>query len=269
MLLRICLLAIALTGCSMDPAYRIVVAGSRATPTLIGLDDGDAMGIAIDPEVGTVQLVYSQYGLDVTLITLARDSHVVTRGWAGTLDSAMSAVTAVGDGRYAYVTRDGGYVLDTVSGASELRFCLVPGAAEDLWPPQIRQRSNALAYDPISQQFWAQPRTSRDGEVVLSQIAAFDAESGDELGWWTLEETSFRAEAMTVLPDGRLLLADWTALHAFDPGTGRLAPVATLRELGLVAVTALAYDATSGHVLALDSAPSGARVVELEVSRLD
>lgn len=257
----------ALAGCAAEPSYRVEVIDSRPLPALSGYAAESAFAIAIDPDDGVRELVYSSGYGDVVLATLPRDGSSVSIASTGMLDGRVVAFVALGGGRYAYLGHDGGYVLDTASGATELRFCFAAACAEGRWPRDRRQTSLALAYDPIAQRLWTQPRTLRDYEPVRNEITAFDVASGEERGAWIIVDLTFRADAMTALPDGRLLLADWTGVHAFDPETGLLAEVATLDELELVAIGALAFDPASGHVLALEVA-SEPRVVELEVTRL-
>lgn len=259
----------ALAGCAPAPSYRVEVVDSRPLPRLATYDETAAFGITVDPDEQVVQLAYSRYGSELGLVDVPRDGSITELRWTGTVTNTALAIVAMGHRRYGYVGYDGGYVLDTSDGSAELRFCLVPGDAEGRWPDDLTQRSMALAYDVEAQQFWTQPRTYRGAEPVRSQLAVFDAMSGDDLQWWTIDDTSFRADAMVRLPDGRLLLADWTGIHAFDPETALLAEVATLEELDAVAIGAMALDPVTGHVLALDMAPSGRRVIELAVTRLD
>lgn len=253
------LAAIVAVGCSASPP-RITVEETRQ---LGALDEHRPAALAIDPETETIDVVYERWDR-IALVTLPRTgSPSSSPRWTGRAPSGV--LVALGGGVHAVLGPEGGFRLDERTDLAEPFFCLVPGAEDMRWPPELAQRSRALAHDASRRLLWTQPRTFRDGEAVQSQIASFDSETGEDLGWWDLEDPRFEASAMAVLPDGTLLLADWHGLHVFDPSTGALVEIATLRDLGLVTIAAMAWDPRTERVLAIERPFDW--LVTLDVSR--
>jgi hypothetical protein len=262
---RSCLVvAVALASCSRGPpSYAIEVVSSTTVSDPTG-GRLTSISLTVDPDDGAIRSVHAN-GVEIAIYEIRSENpflpRLVWRGYAA-LSPAPNDAAALGGGRYALVSREGGFLLD-VRGTVEPHFCFVPGRDTGDWPLELDQWSFAVAHDPVRGVIWAQPFTFRGRDLVRSEIGAFDEATGENVGWWPLD-LGFQASAMAVLSDGRLVLADDVSLLAWDASTNVMAEVASLSELGIRAVDSLASREETGTVVAFDAAAG--RMIELRLT---
>lgn len=208
-------------GITVDPAGRRFLFDERLGIFGLG-DDGrvtpiTSMAALTEIKSPTVELPYTD------LVALAPD---------------VFALTAIGDG----------FLLDTAAGTLTQHFCYVP----DGTPAWLWQRTDALAYDAVSDRIWAQPQTyDTEGVLQGTALASYDRASGGLWDWLPLDEPLF-AGAMVVLPGQRLVVAEGAQLKEFVRGEP-ITPILDLASSGITQISGLALD--GDRLLVLD-APS-------------
>lgn len=152
------------------------------------------------------------------------------------------------DSKFALTAVNDGFLLDTVARTLTQFFCYVP----DGTPSWLWQRTDALAYDPIGDRIYAQPRTyDTEGVLQSTEMAAYDRQTGVLTDWYVLSEHLF-AGAMIVLPDQRIFAAEGSLLKQYILGEYTLTPVLSLADIGVQRIDGLALD--GDKLLVLDGA---------------
>jgi hypothetical protein len=152
------------------------------------------------------------------------------------------------DGLFALTAVNDGFLLNTIAHTLTQYFCYVP----DGTPAWLWQRTDALAYDAVSDRIWAQPRTyDTEGVLQSTEMAAYDRHTGVLTDWYVLSENLF-AGAMIVLPDQRIFAAEGSLLKQYVLGEYTLTPVLSLADIAVQRIDGLALD--GDKLLVLDGA---------------
>jgi hypothetical protein len=232
----------------------------------VGAADLDLAGVAVEAESGRRFVLDADLGI----YELAADGSVTAVvPMAAMPDPGVAIrlpftdIAALGDSELALTAIGDGFILDLAAETLQLHFCYEPGFMEP-WPEEVEQRTDALTFDPGSDQIIAQPRTYEvnSGDVTASQIGYYSRESGVDLQWYDVP-LDFEAGGMAVLGERGLAVSDGTRLYMFDGG---LANFDRLERFGVGSVDGLAYDAVADSLLVIDNRND--RLVEIAVSDL-
>lgn len=248
------LLAAATAACSgSDP---VPGPGAFDLRAAAGVTELSPVGVTVDPDGN--RFFFDQnaglYALDAaghaTLVIAAAELPQPDEP----VQSPFTDVVAVGPGRFALTAVNDGFVLDVAARTLTQHFCYLP----DDSPSWLWQRTDALAYDPITDQIWAQPNTYDMENVWQStQVAAFDRATGADLAWYGMPTGAIEAHGMAILADTRIVLAEGSSLYSynrFDRLDGAVTLLRDLSDEGVDRIEGLAYDATTGSLLVLDGA---------------
>jgi hypothetical protein len=248
------------TGVSAPVQLSAVVATYDLT------ERGAPLGVTVEPGTGR-RLVLSSWGAIYDL-----DDAGTEPLWTGVPITNPGAqftdMAALGEGRVALTSFSDGYILDLATGELSIHFCYEPGWWEPMGNEPI-QLSFGVAHDPEAQLLYAQPRTVEEGgfgAVTESFIASYDEAGGADLDWWAIEDLTFVAGGIVVLPEAgadaaRLILGAEDELFIFDTESSEMTPAADLSTVGVSTVGGLALDASAGTFLVAD--PNTASVVEI------
>ncbi len=249
---------VALAACGTTPSAdrRVDLRAATGDPM------SAAVGVAIDPT--GARFVFDEHAglyrfaaggaLELILPLAAMpDPGVVVR-------PPFTDLVALAPDRFALTAIGDGYLLDVGRRTMTRYFCYLP----DGTPDGYDQRTDAVAYDPVAELLYAQPRTyDGAGNLVSSQLASYASATGVDLSWQGVP-TATAAGGMVVLPDTGLVLGDGTRL--LQPVAGELTLVDDLARFGVTGITGLALDPAAGTLLVLDG--PGAAVVELDLADL-
>ncbi len=180
----------------------------------------------------------------------------------------LTDLCSVGGGRFIAAANGDGYVVDTASGAATQHFCLEPA-----WDPTFEDNehhNNAVACDLENRLIYGQPRTiPRAGDPIpfRSEIASYSLVTGEDLNWFSLPDPNFKADGMTMLPSGQLLLAGGSELTVVDPETASIMETESLARFGVRGVSAVSIDAERRLLRVIDN--DGLSVVTLPFAELN
>lgn len=262
------------TSCLLPAVGLIAACGADATsqPVASRIDLNVALGITAAQPVGVaVDVDGSRLVLDSAagLVRLDAAGHgqvvldpttLPTTGLP--LELPITDLVALGDGRFALTAIGDGYVLDLGARTLAQFFCYVP----DGLPVDERQRTDAVAFDPVAGRLYAQPRTTTtDGTFVRSEVSSYDSGTGADLTW-DLLPGQFTAGGMVAPGDGSLVLGAGTTLHRYDLATAAVTPLDDLARFGVGAIDGLALD-PAGHTLIIVDAAT-ASLVEIALDDL-
>jgi hypothetical protein len=150
------------------------------------------------------------------------------------------AITALGDG----------YLLDIEAMTLTQHFCYFP-IEEDSTPMAIEQRTDAIAFDAATNSLYAQPVT-RDvaGTFIRSEIAMYDARTGDDTSWYFVED-DVAATAMITL-DGSLVLAQGSVLTRRAINGTQPRVVDDLARYGVQSIDGMVIDSATNTLIVVD-----------------
>lgn len=187
--------------------------------------------------------------------------------------STFHDLAALGDGTFALVADNDGFLYDDTTGRLSRHFCYEPGFLEpdpnafgpDPVPtdPAARQVTLSLGFDRENERIVAQPRTYHDetGELLASHVATFGRFDGFEQQWFDAGDLDLLAGGLAVEGTDSVLLADGTELYRYTPSTRERSFVADLAE-HVGSIDGLALGAAGG-LLVLDE--ENDRLVEVEL----
>lgn len=227
-----------------ERARDLTVIDLRAATGQAGLR---TVGVAVDPG-GTRYVLDEQAGLyrldgaTATLVLPLADFPVPDVA----VTPPFTDLVALSPGRFAITAIGDGLVLDLGARTLTSYFCYVP----DGLPEDYSQRTDAVAYDAVTDRIFAQPLTfDSAGTLLSSQLAEYLGDSGINVDWFPLDN-AVHAGAMAVVPGRGLVIADGLQLIDFDGQ--RLAPDVDLGTLGLSAADGMAFDAARQSLLVVD-----------------
>lgn len=167
------------------------------------------------------------------------------------------ALTAIGDG----------YLLDTEAMTLTQHFCYLPGDDGTGAPLAITQRTDAIAFDALTNKIWAQPIT-RDvaGTFIRSEVAVYDGTTGADEHWFQVGDEVV-ATAM-LARDGGLVLAQGSVLTAFFEGApGRNETIDDLARFGVTSIDGMAIDRENNTLIVVDSVDD--TMIDIDLADLD
>jgi hypothetical protein len=180
-------------------------------------DDAALVGVTADPSTGELFVLDASRGLYRFQIGEAPELVYDVRD-APLLPSAFTDVAALGDGQFALTVVNDGFLLDLASGTLSQHFCDFPDR-----PPEepalsvseqyaregvaVRQHTEAVAFSKEHGLLYAQPQTidEQTNAVLGSELAAFDAFTGEDLTWVSLPDSGLQAGGMVALGENVLL----------------------------------------------------------------
>lgn len=186
--------------------------------------------------------------------------------------STFHDLAALGDGTFALVADNDGFLYDETTGRLSRHFCYEPGFLEPtptLGPdpvptdPSARQVTLSLGFDREREQIVAQPRTYHEetGELLAAHVATFGRFDGFEQQWFDAGDVELLAGGLAVESTDSVLLADGTDLYRYVPSTRERSFVTDLSEL-VGSVDGLTIG-ENGTLLVLDDAAR--QLVEVEL----
>jgi hypothetical protein len=195
----------------------------------------------------------------VTVVPMAQ---LPDPGPTAALKPPVTDLVALAPGLFALTAIGDGFLLDTSAMTLSQHFCYVP----DGLPPDLTQRTDAIAFDGARQRLYAQPITYNESGVFLSsQLASYDRATGDLLEWH-ITTPDIAATAMVVLPDGDLILAQGARLSRFEVATKNAALLDDLGRFGVLSIDGLAIDLALGTLVVVDGTADA--VFDIELSHL-
>lgn len=232
--------------------------------TATGLAEVKAVGVTVDSD-GNRFFFDEQAGL----YRLERDGRATLVRALAELPATdvpvqppFTDLVAVGPGRFAITAIGDGFLLDTVADTMLQYFCYVP----DGLPDDLVQRTDALAYDPVTARIYAQPRTYDLAEVLqYTQIAGYDRATGLDVAWYTTPN-ELASGGMVIVPSMGMVVGDGSRLLSYDLELQTLTFISDLAAAGLDTIEGLAFDDAADSILVLDG--PNQELVEVPVSRL-
>jgi hypothetical protein len=131
----------------------------------------------------------------------------------------LTDVVALDANRFAVTAENDGFLLDLETHAISSYFCYLPPIQPDLTEDpvsvsqtlqqqgiQVKQRTESVAFNPVSRQLFAQPQTIRldNGAVAGSELFVFAPEGGEPIQVRPLA-SSFIAGGMVTAAEDRLI----------------------------------------------------------------
>lgn len=231
--------SLALAGCAPDdPVWGLVDPYPTVGPAGVAVDPTGARFV-LDDRLGLFRLAPSgERTLELSLADLAAQGSPV--------NAPFTDLVAIGEGRFALTAIEQGFLLDLAARSLRLHFCYIVVVGP------LYVRSDALAYDPVTDHLYAQPRMFDEYGVYESSLAGYSATTGDyDYGPpSTVLPVDFSAGGMAVVPDLGLVLGSGSILYRMVDNR----PVAfdDLSRLGVTTITGLALDPTTGALVVLD-----------------
>jgi hypothetical protein len=174
----------------------------------------------------------------------------------------ITDVLAIGPNQFAITAIGDGYRLDVAAMTLAQYFCYLP----DETPVSWRQRTDAIAFDPVSNRLFAQPVTrDLNGTFIKSEIAGYDFASGVDLEWHQVDN-DVAATGMVFVPGTGLVLGQGSRLTHYDLATETTTEVANLAQFGVRSIDGLAVDATAGTLVVVDKETD--KLVDIELARI-
>lgn len=226
-------------------------------------DDPAPVGVAVTPDGS--RYLYDEglglYRIDVDNGTSQRvldNARLPDPGAAAPVNFPVTDLAALDDHRFLLTAIGDGYILDLAANTLQRQFCYVPdggGGGGDAGGggATSRQRTDALAFDPVANLIYAQPITSdaATGAAQYASLASYDGTTGVNVGWSPMSSLA-TATAMLVWPEGGIVLATGSVLSRFDAATGASTPIADLAAFDIASIDGIAYDAAHDTLVVVD-----------------
>lgn len=273
-------LSAALTGCgdegdaSVDLVSPQVEVQRVALRDALGVDDLSPVGVTVEPGTGRRLVLDAQRGI----FALDAQSGAATLVWgleqlADTtteVGSEFTDMVAIEEGVFALTAVSDGFLLDLNNDTLRQHFCYEPGFFDESFEEPALQITQAVAFDPQSQQIIAQPQTilSQNFEdPAESLLATYDRVTGQDLQWFNMPRPDYIAGGMISDIDGSLLLGVGARLDRYVMGDGNT-PSAQwdLSELGVKDIQGMAMDIDKQTLLILDGESDA--LIELSLEEL-
>ncbi len=269
--LRFALPALLLLGCTSADSptpqeTKVVDVDLRAA---IGASDVDVVGLTISPDTQKRYALDSERGIfelgadgSLTLVLALEDFPSADES----IQSEFTDIAAMGNNRFALTALNEGYMLDLNTNTLLRHFCYLP---DDLEDTGVYQMTHSVTFDAESGQIYAQPQTFSeiDNSLVASSIGRFAEGNGAEQQWFALPESSFVAGALSVNPEGNLLLGNGSNLNVFDLSSQTMGQSLSLRSFGIRDIKGMAIDAAADELLIVDGESDKLLVLPLSITR--
>lgn len=241
------------------------------------------VGVAITPNG-------KRYVLDQTsgFYEVGTTAHLVLNV-TGLTSLELTDVVALDDNRFAFTAENDGFLFDLRTSSFTSYFCYLPsppsppdgtgGSASAGGMPatqptttllsisqtlqlagvQVKQRTESVAYNSVTQQLFAQPRTTRldTGEVAGAELFVFNETGGEPIRVLPMDP-SYVAGGMVALASSRLVVGSKNLVQEVSQD-GALVPLLSLAPS--IDITGMARS-PNGDVWVLDGA--GKRLIRLE-----
>ncbi len=266
--LRFALPALLLLGCTTSesslPEEKTQSIDLRAA---IGAADVDVVGLTISPDTQKRYALDSERGIyemsdegTLSLVLALEDFPSADES----IQSEFTDIAAMGNNRFALTALNEGYMLDLNANTLLRHFCYLP---DDLEDTGVYQMTHSVTFDAESGQIYAQPQTfsELDNSVVASSIGRFAEGNGAEQQWYALPESSFVAGALSVNPEGNLLLGNGSKLSVFDLSSQTMGASLSLGGYGIRDIKGMAIDEAADELLIVDGDSDKLVVLPLSV----
>lgn len=226
--------------------------------------DVSPVGIAIDPDGHrfVFEATGGLYRLDGDrAVAVVPMSAMPDPGPAAPLKLPITDLVAVAPNVFALTAIGDGYILDVAAMTLQQRFCYLPVGT----PPELTQRTDAVAYDAASARLYAQPVTyDAAGVTQYAEVAGYDLASGTDLEWHTTR-SDVAATGMVSIAGFGLVLGQGSRLSRFDPATSLPVPLDDLERFGVRSIDGLAIDPATGALVVVDKQADAVFDIELSL----
>ncbi len=223
------------------------------------------VGVAVSPEgkryvLDRLSGLY-EIGPDTAKLVFKTSELVSRYGQRPDLD--LTDVVALGSEQFAITAENDGFLLDLHGGTFSSYFCYLPTSDTTVPEPSIsqtlqlqgipvKQRTESVAFNLVSQLLFAQPQTVRmdTGAVAGSELFVFGAGGGQPIQVRPIAEPDFIAAGMVALPGDRLLLGRG---HSLYEATATSGPTLVADLNASIQIAGMARQA-DGRILLLDRA---------------
>lgn len=261
-------------GASVDSVSPQAEVQRVALRDALGVDDLTPVGVTIEPGTGRRLVLDAQRGI----YALDAQSGEATLVWGleqlantqAEVGSEFTDMVAIDEGVFALTAISDGFLLDLNHDTLRQHFCYEPDFFDEPFEEPALQITQAVAFDPQSQQIIAQPQTilSQNFEdPAESLLATYDRVTGQDLQWFNMPRPDYIAGGMISDIDGSLLLGVGARLDRYVMGDGNT-PSAQwdLSELGVNDIQGMAMDTDAQTLLILDG--DSDTLIELSLERL-
>ncbi|HEY4057678.1 MAG TPA: hypothetical protein VGM39_13780 [Kofleriaceae bacterium] len=259
-----------LVGCGADSRSPVDPVARLDLRAAMHADDVTPVGLALDAD-GT-RFIFDQ---NAGLLRVDGDAVVEVVGMGSMPDPGPTApikppftdLVAYAPHVFAVTALDDGYLLDTQAMTLTQHFCYLPGDGGAGGAPVVsEQRTDAIAYDAVTNRIYAQP-ISRDasGAFIKSEVGEYDATTGQDLAWHQVD-SSVAATAMMTSETFHLILGQGSKLSAWSAQTTPKA-VEDLERFGVRSIDGMALDREANLLIVVDKVTDA--VFDIDLAQLD